>query len=385
MRTWTEFKTEVTERFHCKQAGDEYEQLMALRQEGTVSEYRERFEALSAPLENATEEMLRGAFMNGLAEELKCDVKLMQPKNLKELMNYAGQVEERNLVSDRLQEKKEHRTAKNTSGARWSEFRPNPFRYSLSEPIKTHGGYSAVGGNKGGEDPKNHSEASQVASNGGGGSSSTQYSRRRLSEAEINRRRELGLCFHGEEKYGPNHRLKNKQLRVIMLEEPTEEAQVDAEAQEAAEPNDEMALAVMELAMTTTNGLTGTKALKMLGRMKGAQVVVLVDCGATHNFVSLDLVERLDLPTQRVLPYLVTLGDGRRVKSDSQCPNVLLEIQGMEIVQTFYPFQLGNVDVVLGIDWLATLGETQMNWEGLYMKVRVDGQWRCLVGDPALT
>ena len=47
VRSWQEFKTEVTERFHCKQIGDEYEQLMALRQLGTVDEFREQFEAMS--------------------------------------------------------------------------------------------------------------------------------------------------------------------------------------------------------------------------------------------------------------------------------------------------------------------------------------------------
>ena len=50
----------------------------------------------SAPLQNAPEDVLKGAFMNGLADEIRCDVKLMHPGSLKELMNYAGQVEARN-------------------------------------------------------------------------------------------------------------------------------------------------------------------------------------------------------------------------------------------------------------------------------------------------
>lgn len=58
IRTWKDFKVEVTERFYCKQMGDEYEQLMALKQEGSVQEYREQFEAMTAPLENAPEEVL---------------------------------------------------------------------------------------------------------------------------------------------------------------------------------------------------------------------------------------------------------------------------------------------------------------------------------------
>lgn len=222
VRTWPEFKAEVTERFHCKQAGDEYEQLMALRQMGTVSEYRERFEALSAPLGGATEEMLQGAFMNGLKVELRCDVKLMHPSNLKELMNYAGQVEDRNQARDKLQERREYKAAKNTTGSRWSDFKTAGSSLS-SKAARVSKGQE--------ESPtRAYPEKSQTVNHPGGSSVSTQYSRRRMSDAEYNRRRELGLCFRCEEKYGPNHRCKNKQLRVILMEEEDDEAQEENKA-----------------------------------------------------------------------------------------------------------------------------------------------------------
>ena len=77
-----------------------------------MEEYRERFETLSAPLKEVTEEVLVGAFLNGLNEDIKCDVKLMHPTNLKQLMTYAAQVNDRNLVKGKLKEKK----GKGTSG-----------------------------------------------------------------------------------------------------------------------------------------------------------------------------------------------------------------------------------------------------------------------------
>lgn len=63
IRQWPEFKAEVIERFHCKQMGDEWEQLLALKQLGTMEEYREKFETLSAPLRDVTEEVLSGGFL----------------------------------------------------------------------------------------------------------------------------------------------------------------------------------------------------------------------------------------------------------------------------------------------------------------------------------
>ena len=102
MRGWPELKNEIIERFHCRQTGDEYEQLMSLKQTGTVAEYKEHFELLSVPLGDASEHVLSGAFMNGLKEEIRCEVKLMHPNGLKQLMNFAGEVEGRNKIRDRL-------------------------------------------------------------------------------------------------------------------------------------------------------------------------------------------------------------------------------------------------------------------------------------------
>ena len=44
-----------------------------------------------------------------------------------------------------------------------------------------------------------------------------------------------------------------------------------------------------------------------------------------------------------------------------------LEIQGCEIIDDLFPFELGSVDIVLGETWLRTLGEVWDNWEQLTM------------------
>lgn len=130
--SWSDFKKEVIERFHCKQLGDEYEQLFALKQESTMAEYREQFELLSAPLENVRDEILLGAFMNGLKEDIRCDVKLLHPQNLKQAMGFANQVEDRNLVKARLEEKK-NRENRTTTGYKWNEYKPGFSKFSNTD------------------------------------------------------------------------------------------------------------------------------------------------------------------------------------------------------------------------------------------------------------
>lgn len=76
------------------------EELFSLRMTGTVQEFRSRFEMLSAAVEGLSEETIKVIFINGLAEEIRAEVKMFHPRTLVEMMNRARQVEKKNLVID---------------------------------------------------------------------------------------------------------------------------------------------------------------------------------------------------------------------------------------------------------------------------------------------
>ncbi|EXB42736.1 hypothetical protein L484_004758 [Morus notabilis] len=67
----------------------------------SVAEFRERFELLSAPLREADEEFLIGAFSNGPTEEIKAEVRMVKPASLIQLMDLAQKVEEKNWAFER--------------------------------------------------------------------------------------------------------------------------------------------------------------------------------------------------------------------------------------------------------------------------------------------
>lgn len=101
-------------------------------------------------------------------------------------------------------------------------------------------------------------------------SAASNFHRKRMSDAEINRRRELSLCFKCEEKFGPNHKCKNRQLRLIMLEDEEGDG-LDTGDETQVEGNDPLGkeLDSMELVITSVVGLSGKKTLKMVGLVKG--------------------------------------------------------------------------------------------------------------------
>lgn len=61
-----------------------------------------------------------------------------------------------------------------------------------------------------------------------------------------------------------------------------------------------------------------------------------------------------------------------------------LHLQGINIVNDFLPLGLGSSDVILGIQWLETLGMTHMNWKIQVMKFSLGKKIITLCGDPSL-
>ena len=62
-----------------------------------------------------------------------------------------------------------------------------------------------------------------------------------------------------------------------------------------------------------------------------------------------------------------------------------LLIQGMEIEQHFFLLGLGGTYMVLGMDWLASLGDVEANFKNLTLKWEEGGHKRMLLGEPSLS
>ena len=79
--------------------GSLYEQWLATTQTSTVLEYRRQFIETAAPLDHLSENILLGQFLNGLKEEIRVEVRLLNPVNFEQAMELTVKVEERNRVT----------------------------------------------------------------------------------------------------------------------------------------------------------------------------------------------------------------------------------------------------------------------------------------------
>lgn len=147
-------------------------------------------------------------------------------------------------------------------------------------------------------------------------------------------------------------------------------------------PDEEPSAATVS--MNSIVGLTNPKTLKLLGRIGEGEVMVMVDPGATHSFISSRAVEKLQIPVTESGGFDVSLGNGEAVRGTGICRGVPLVLDGeVEVCDDFLPFELGNSDIILGIQWLEKMGSIVTNWKTQVMTFQSGGSTITLQGDPS--
>lgn len=193
--------------------------------------------------------------------------------------------------------------------------------------------------------------------------------------------RRFNPCRHCGERYFACHRCRKELDEEGAPEEAIEEEQEGPAKTVEGEENQKL----VRLSLQSMVGITAEKSMKMRGRIGEAEVIILIDSGATSNFISQRAAKEIKLHITATREFVVLVGDGKVVTSKGKCSGVTVAIQGVEIIEDFLLFELGSSDIVLRYTWLATLGETRINWGLHTLKFKVLTHWITLVGDPSLT
>lgn len=109
---------------------------------------------------------------------------------------------------------------------------------------------------------------------------------------------------------------------------------------------------VVELSMKSLVGLIPSQTMKVKRVISAQEVVVLIDCGASHNFVLAEQVQKLGLLRMDTTGYGVIIGTGMVVQGVEVCKGMLLSLLNIDIVGDFLPLDLGSSHVILGMKWL---------------------------------
>ncbi|PNX96205.1 Ty3/gypsy retrotransposon protein, partial [Trifolium pratense] len=134
----------------------------------------------------------------------------------------------------------------------------------------------------------------------------------------------------------------------VDIEEPPPEPEGEA----TTEPNETF----FQLSRQALTGQLSPQSLKFPGLLHGLVVTVLVDTGSTHNILQPRIASHLHIPTKTIPNFSVMVGNGSHLNCSGFCPNVPINIQNNLFHIPFYLLPIEGADVVLGMEWLRTLG-----------------------------
>nr|GEY16782.1 hypothetical protein [Tanacetum cinerariifolium] len=323
---WEELVQAFTRSFGLAEFQNPDEFLCSIKQTG--SEFAKR----SSRVSNWPGHCLLGVFLNGLKDELKSDVRIHKPHTVYSAMSLALEFESKLAT---------HRHGKNVSWTPNSKsFQPDP--KPTFTPIPT--------------------------------SSQPKYTPR-IPDTEKQNRFLKGECFRCGNKYGPGHRCKTGTLKVLEAEEDMEEPPVTQFFNPILTKRKRLK-SVCHAILAKPHPTT----MKVRDNLHSTEVLILIDGGSTHNFISDVLVNELKLTSKPMAPFGVQIGNGDIIRCSNICKNLLVQVNELKITQDFHPFSLGAADLVLGIQLLATLNTVQANWKEMFMVFEIDGKQYKLQG-----
>ncbi|CAL5340382.1 unnamed protein product [Camellia sinensis] len=186
-----------------------------------------------------------------------------------------------------------------------------------------------------------------------------------------------GLCFKCNEKYTRGHICKKKQLYALEVEQEDQEQVEDegADVEEDQVPEEEL-----QISLNALSGSVSYRTMRVKGNVKKKLVMILIDSGSTHNFLSPEVIKRVGIMASETDPLPVLVADGTKLMSTAICKGFRWEMQGTEFQADMRILQLKGCDMVLGIQWLATLGPVKWDFKNLSMEFQLNDRRHVLRG-----
>lgn len=200
-----------------------------------------------------------------------------------------------------------------------------------------------------------------------------------ISPAEMQLRREKGLCYYCDEKFSFKHRCPNKHLLLLQLEDAHPE-EPDSEPPDITLNEPENAEPQHHLSLNAIRGASGVGTLRFTGHIAGLPIQILVDGGSSESFFQPRIAHLLHLPIESGPRFNVLVGNGQTMRVEGHISDLSVTIQGHELTVPVFLLPVVGADLIIGSPWLATLGPHVADYASLSLKFFLDGKFITLQG-----
>jgi len=372
---WAEFVRSMQIRFGRSSYDDPMESLSKLKQEGALEDYKNQFDTLALKVRNLPEYHKLSCFLRGLRDEIRVPVRMFNPTTLVDAYSLARMQEECVATCRRYP-----RTAANSG-----QFQYSGQGLSVNLPVGFTKGNVISNSNR-------KFQQDQIKQNfrppGGGGLPGIEGSRpsqalvpvQKISQAQMDERRRKGLCYTCDAKWTRGHVCVAPKLFILEAVEGGEEELGKKPEQLEEDPGEFFMEEFPEISLNAITGSPSPKTMRVVGLLRYHQVVILIDSGSTHNFIDMKLAATLGIRPVKQDGILVQIANGQEVKSPGRSQRVEVKVQGTVFGTELFILPLAGCDIVMGIQWLRTLGPIMWDFTKLQMKFQYGGKSCMLLG-----
>lgn len=87
--------------------------------------------------------------------------------------------------------------------------------------------------------------------------------------------------------------------------------------------------------------------MKIRSMVAGIPLLLLIDSGATHNFLSRKLVKAMGWTWEATKTMKILMGDGHKAEAGGVCRGVQVETEAGDFVVDAVLFELEDIDMIL--------------------------------------
>ncbi|XP_061350311.1 uncharacterized protein LOC133295488 [Gastrolobium bilobum] len=335
MPDWRTFCTALLRRFGSSEFDDPAGALVKIQQTGSVLDYQSSFEKLVSKVSGLSATLLCSIFISGLKPHICRSVLTLRPVDYHEAFSLAR------VFEDQATDQK--------------------FNHAWKSAPKTVNSLQLT--------PATNSNpilAIPIC---------------RLSQLEMQQRREKNLCYHCDEKYSFGHKCKG---RPTLLYLESDDDNPDPEPLPVIDDNS-VSEVTLEISFNALFGHRSSRSFRLTGTIKGKQVQILVVGGSTHNFITDRMALFLGLTLHHINPFQVQVGNGEALQCTASCLEISLNLQAHAFVVDLLVLDLKGADVVLGIQWLETLGPIITDYAQMTMSFTHSNSTITLHGDYSIS
>lgn len=337
---WAWFCSQLMERF----GKDEHEvfirRLFRISQTATVKEYVDQFSALVDNLVSYGRHVdplyFVQRFVDGLRDDIRAAVIVQRPSSLDTACVLA-------LLQEEVTTPTKHLDARRPDVA-WVA-RP-PLKGPLPLPLPPRG-----------DRPMMPDDAGRR----------TEQQRPRVMDDKVAAlrayRRARGLCHRCAEKWSPDHRCPQA-IQLHAMQELWDLCQLEDEDSTPVLTTETVTEEQLFLAVSVAaaKGVNSVNTMKFKGVIQGVEVLILVDSGSSHSFLSATVASQLTGLSSLSPPVLVQVADGGRIRCSQQLLNAAWSVQQCDFLTDFRILDLSSYDMIVGMDWLAMHSPMRIHW-----------------------